>query len=206
MNKNDIANLATSNLGQTIKIVDFTTDSSLAAKIINQWWRTALIAYLESHPWTFATSFAALPTGLSTASAGYSYAYTKPADALVIRRLAPNGCFPKAEIQQEYALRWREVNVGTGTEIWCDVAEAHAEYTVAIGDDYDFPYHFAIGFSFFLAKLIGPKLITQNWPKIFQNIMPDYKAEIQNAIARDISHQPESYTYDSSFITVRGGC
>jgi len=204
MNKNEIANLTTSNLGQTIKIVDFATDPSLAAKIINQWWRIGLIAYLESHPWTFATSFAALPVGLSTPSAGYSYAYTKPADALVIRRLAPNGCFPKAEIQQEYALRWREINVGTGTEIWSDVPTAHAEYTVAIGDDYDFPYHFAIGFSFFLAKLIGPKLITQNWPKIFQNVMPDYNGEIQRAIARDIAHQPESYTYDSSMLTVRG--
>lgn len=205
MNKNDIANLATSNLGQTIKIVDFTTDSSLAGKIINQWFRVSLLDYLESHPWAFATSFAALPAGASTPSAGYAYAYTKPADALVIRRLAPDGVFPKAEIQQEYALRWREVNVGTGTEIWSDVPLAHAEYTVAIGDDYDFPLYFAKGFSYQLALDIGPKLITQNWPKIVQNIMPTFNTEMQKAIARDIAHQPESYTYDSSFITVRGG-
>jgi len=206
MNKNEIANLATSNLGQTIKIVDFTTDPSLAAKIINQWFRTSLLSYLESHPWAFATSFAAMPTGLSTPSAGYSFAYTKPADALVIRRMAPGGHFPKAEIQQEYALRWREVNVGTGTEIWCDVPEAHAEYTVAIGDDYDFPDYFARGFSYQLSLDIGPKLITQNWPKIFQNIMPMFEKEMQKAIARDLSHQPESYQYDSSFITVRRDC
>lgn len=205
MNKNDIANLATSNLGQTVKIVDFTTDPSLAAKIINQWFRISLLSYLESHPWAFATSFAALPTGLSTPSAGYSFAYTKPADALVIRRLAPNGCFPKAEIQQEYALRWRTVNVGTGTEIWSDVPEAHAEYTVAIGDDYDFPDYFARGFAAHLSTDIGPKIITQNWPKIFQNIAPQLNMEMQKAISRDISHQPESYTYDSSFLTVRGG-
>lgn len=205
MNKNEIANLAASNLGQNVKIVDFATDNTHIARIINQWFRISLLGYLESHPWTFAKSYAALPVGLSTPSAGFAYAYTKPADALVIRRLAPNGCFPKAEIQQEYALRWDEVNVGTGTEIWCDVAEAHAEYTVALGDDYDFPHHFAVGFSFYLAKFIGPKLITQNWPKIFQNIMPDYKAEIQIAISRDIAHQPQAYSYDSSFITVRGG-
>lgn len=205
MNKNEIASLTLSNLGQTIKISDFTTDQSLAAKIINQWFRISLLDYLESHPWAFATSFAALPTGLSTPSAGYSYAYTKPSDALVLRRLAPCGRFPKAEVQQEIALRWREVNVGTGTEVWSDVPEAHAEYTVALSDDYDFPAHFAKGFSYYLAKYIGPKLITQNWPKIFQNIMPDYNNEIQKAIARDIAHQPENYTYDSTFITVREG-
>jgi len=204
MNKNDIANLATSNLGQTIRIVDFETDNSLAAKLIQQWWRISLLTFLESHPWAFATSFAALPVGLSTPSAGYAYAYIKPADALVIRRIAPNGVFPKAEIQEEYALRWREVNVGTGTEIWSDVSEAHAEYTVALGDNYDFPIYFARGLAYQLAIDIGPKLITQNWPKIVQNIMPMYQSEMQKAIAKDIAHQPENYEGNSSFINVRG--
>ena len=206
MNKNEIANLALSNLGQTIKIVDFETDASHPARIIKQWWRHSLLSYLESHPWNFATSFAPLPVGLSTPSAGYLYSYVKPADALVLRRLAPEGMFPKVEIQEDFMLRWREVNVGTGTEVWTDVREAHAEYTVALMDDFDFPSYFGVGFSFHLARDIGPKLITQNWPKIFQNIMPTYNAEIQKAVARDIAHQPEAVEANSSFIRIRGGC
>lgn len=204
MNKNEIANMAISNLGQTVKIVDFTTDNSFAASILRQWWRPALLSFLESHTWNFAKSYAPLPVGLSTPSSGYGYSYQKPADALVIRRLAPKGCFPKRSVQERYALRWEEVNVGTGVEIWSDVEDAHAEYTVALSDDYDFPYHFAIGFSYFLASMIGPKLITNNWPKVYQSVMPFYNLEIQKAMSQDIGHQPDMVESNCSMITIRG--
>lgn len=203
MNRNEIAGLTLSNLGQNIPISDFKLDNSLAAKIINQWWRLSLLDFLSKHPWNFATSYSALPMGLSEPSAGYSQSYAKPSDALVIRRLAPHGRFPKKETQEELHRRWREVNVGTGTEIWCDVQDAHAEYTVAVGDDYDFPFHFAKGFSYHLALMIGPKLITQNWPKIVGTIMPMYKAEIDSSIATDLALQPDAVESDSTFITVR---
>lgn len=205
MNKNEIANLALSNLGQNIKVIDFNTDQSHPARIIKQWWRSSLEELLEMHPWNFATSFAPLPVGLTTPSAGFRFAYVKPSDALVLRRLARDGKFPKAEVQEEFALRWREVNVGTGTEVWCDVENAHAEYTVNIDDDYNFPNYFAKGLSYQLAQDIGPKLITQNWPKVMQNLIPLYKNEIDKAMAKDIAHQPDMPEYQSSFIRVRGG-
>lgn len=206
MNRNEIANLTLSNLAQNITVSDFNTDHQLAARILRQWWRVSLKQFLSKHPWNFATSYAALPVGLSTPSAGFAYAYAKPSDALVIRRLAYEGNFPKGDVQEEYARRWKEINVGTGTEIWCDVENAHAEYTVAIGDDYDFPDHFALGFSYFLALKIGPKLITQNWPKIVQNITSMAKDEIDASIATDLAMQPDALEFDSSFITLRGQC
>lgn len=203
MNRNEIANLAISNLGQTVIINDFNTDTSHPARIIKQWWRVALEQFLSKHPWNFATSYAALPVGLTVPSAGFHYSYVKPSDALIIRRLSREGHFSKKEIQEEYARRWKEVNVGTGTEIWCDVMEAHAEYTVSINDDYDFPSHFGLGFSYYLASVIGPKLITQNWPKIVGSLMPYFNTEIQAAIATDLSMQPDAVEADSSFITMR---
>ena len=205
MNRNKIAQLTLELLGQTLPINDFTTDNSLQARTINNWFEVTLKKFLRKHPWNFATSFAALPVGLSSPSAGYSYAYALPSDCLVIRRLAPEGCFPLVEVAQEYTRRWREINVGTGTEIWTNVREAHAEYTVNISVDYDFPDHFALGFAHALAKVVGPKIISNKWPQMVATFVPEVENAISIAIADDIATPPSMREMDCSFIQVRQG-
>lgn len=203
MNRNEIANLTLSLLGQTVPVADFNTDTTLAGRTIKQWFLVSLYKILRKHPWSFATSFTALPVGLTTPSAGYNFAYQYPADSLIIRRLAENGNFPLVDVSEEYARRWREVNVGTGTEIWCNVPFAHAEFTVKLGIDYDFPDHFALGFANQLALDIGPKVISNKWPQMLNTFIPTAETEIDRSIADDISMQPESREMESSFIQVR---
>jgi len=205
MNRNQIANLALSNLGQTIPIGDFETDTTPQGRTIKQWFQVALESLLRQHPWAFARTFAALPVGLSTPSAGYAYAFQYPADALVIRRLAPQGKFPLVDVSEEYARRWIEVNVGTGTEIWTNVPEAHADYTVNISPDYDFPMHFSLALSYHLALVTGPKIISNKWPQMINTFIPNAQNEIEKCISDDLAMQPEAREMDSSFIQVRRG-
>jgi len=205
MNRNEIANLALSILGQTVPVGDFDSDATVQGRTIKQWFAVSLYQLLRMHPWAFATSYAALPVGLSSPSSGYTNAYQYPVGALIIRRLAEAGNFPMTELSEEYARRWKEVNVGTGTEIWTNVQEAHAEFTVKISVDYDFPEHFALGLAHKLAMNIGPKIISNKWPQMLSTFIPEGNAEIQRAIADDLSMQPETREMDSSFIQVRQG-
>lgn len=205
MNRNEIANLSLSLLGQTVPVGDFSTDITLSGRTIKQWFNVSLYQILRKHPWAFATSFSALPVGLSTAGAGYCFAYQYPAESLIIRRLAENGKFPLFDVSEEYARRWKEVNVGTGTEIWCNVPEAHAEFTVKVGMDSDFPEHFALGFAHQLALNIGPKIISNKWPQMLNTFIPTANMEIDRSIADDIAMQPDPREMDSSFIQVRRG-
>lgn len=205
MNRNEIANLALSLLGQTIPVSDFDTDMTVQGRTIKQWFSVTLYQLLRKHPWAFATSYAALPVGTSQPSAGFRFAYQYPANCLIIRRLACDGKFPKVELSEEYARRWLEVNVGTGTEIWTDVPQAHAEFTVRIDVNYDFPDHFALGFAHMLAQNVGPKIISNKWPQMVATFMPEVENQISRAIADDLSMQPNPIEMDSSFIQVRRG-
>jgi hypothetical protein len=52
---------------------------------------------------------------------------------------------------------------------------------------------------------IGPKIISNKWPQMLSTFIPEGNAEIQRAIADDLSMQPETREMDSSFIQVRQG-
>lgn len=201
--KNEIASLALGHLGSSLGVVDLATDNSNQAKIIRRHLRMSLNTLLESHEWSFATQFQALPLSSEDPYPGYLYEYITPADALIIRQIAEEGIFPKVNLYEQQKLRFREVQVGGSTRIWTNIRDAHAEYTAKVSEDAAFPTHFGRGLSYQLAMDIGAQLITNNWPKVKATLIAEAKNEISNAIALDLSRQPLKQDSPNPFLLAR---
>lgn len=202
--KVDIANLALGHLGVSLSVMDLDSENTNQAKILRRHFRNSLNRVLEKHAWSFATSFAPLLLEEEVPIAGYGFAYSLPADCLVLRQIAPDGAFPKTALYEKDKLKFRYIYNGSGPQIiYTDVPRAHGEFTVRLPEDIGFPEHFATGVSHQLAVDIAPQLITNNFPKVKDALMSTAKNEISLAIALDLGHQPQLEDAPSPFIAAR---
>lgn len=206
ISKTEIANLALGHLASTLSVIDIETDNSNAARVIRRHYSMAINTFLEMHPWSFAKQEIALALSQENPSKMYAYEYYKPADCLVIQQIAPDGVFIDAELYESQKVYFEERNVGSTTRLWCNVPLAWAQYTTRVPDDFAFPAHFARGLSYQMALDIGPSLVTNNWAKIKQTLIPEAENAKTNAIAYDLARQPLKPDSPSPFILARYQC
>jgi hypothetical protein len=204
--KQDIANLALGHLGVSQSVMDFENERTTHAIILRRHFRMSLDTLLEKYEWSFATQYAALPLLEELSTLGGKYAYTLPADCLVVRVLAMDGAFPQVKQYEREKMKWREVYNGVGPrKIITDIPRAHVEYTVRLDEGVSFPTHFGRGLSHQLALDIAPALITNNFPKVRQVLLATAMNEISAAIAADLGRQPQLEDSPSPFISARLG-
>lgn len=194
--KNDIARLALLRLGVAQNgsgwsLMDFTTENTPQARIIRQQFRDTLDYCLEYHGWDFAKKFASPALLVAAPSSGRLYAYTFPADALVIRRVGPN-----VIIDQDYdeypddKYTWDEPLVGGGLQIHTNVPDARVMYTQRLSEDSVFPSHFARAMAAQLALDIAPSLITANFPAVQSKLSKGASDSLTAGVAFDMGRRP----------------
>ena len=201
--KTDVANQALGFLAVSLTISDVDTDNSNQAKIVRRNIQESLSEFLEMHPWAFATQYQALNLVESAPSSGYLYAYSTPADCLVVRQIAQEKMFSRKELYEDQKLRWQELFSPSGVRIHSDVPEAWVEYTTNISIDFNFPTYFAKGWAAHLAMRIAPQLITNNYAKIKSQVASDLQTIMTSAIADDMGRQPRKLEEVNPFIAAR---
>lgn len=202
--KQDIANLALGHLGVSHRVMDLETENTQQARIIRSHFRTALDTMLSRYEWGFATQFQALALQEESPVAAYKYAYALPADCAVPRVVAEDGHFPLVRQYEREKSKFRHVFNGSGQQIiYTNVPRAHLEYTTRLSEEIAFPPHFARGLSHLLALDIAPSLITNNFPKIKDSLIGTSRVEVSEAIAIDLSMEPQLEDSPTPFISAR---
>lgn len=207
--KTDVANLALGRLGVSLSIVDLETENSNQAKIIRRHLRMSLDTLLEAHDWSFASTNQALAlvqdySNNLSASGGWRYAYSLPADCAVLREISRDGIFSRMNQYEDEKEKWEEYYSVTGPAIYCDIADAYGRYTVRLNDDFAFPTHFGRALAAQLSMDIAPSLITQNYAKIKDVLNTGARNDINLAIANDMGRQPMKDNSESPFLRIRG--
>jgi hypothetical protein len=201
--KTDVANLALGYAGVSQTIMDLDGDNTTHAKIIKRHIDTALVTFLESHPWRVATAHAKLALLSVDPDSGYRYSYTSPPDALIIRDISFDGVFTRTETYEENKAQFEEIITGVSSQIHTDIPEAHVEYTRILDINGAFPVYFARGFAAQLTKEIAPSLITNNFGKVKRLLMEDLDSKITEAIVTDMGRQPRKRDPLSPFLAAR---
>jgi len=203
LQKNEIANMALGHLASTLSVTDLDTENTIVAKIIRRHLRTSLDTFLEAHPWSFASQELALAFSQDNPSKNFAYEYLYPADCLVIRQIAPEGIFSEYNLYEDQKHKWKEMNIGATTRVWCNVQFAWAEYTTRMSEDVSFPTHFGRGLAYQLALDIGKSVVTNNWAKVKELLMADAATELTRAIAYDLGRQPQKMDAPNPLLTAR---
>lgn len=204
--KNDIANLALGHLGQSQHLLDLDVDNGIHAKVIRRYFRMTLDTMLGKHEWGFTTQYS--PLSLMDDSFpvyGFKFAYRLPADCHTLRVIAENGAFPHAKQYEFEKSKFKEVYSGTERIIYTNVPNAHGEYTTRISMDAPFPVHFGRGLSHLLALDIAPQLITNNFPKVKNELITTSRNEVSSAIAEDLGRETQMEDSPTPFISCRMG-
>jgi hypothetical protein len=205
LNKNEICNLALARLGVSLGVIDIATENSNQAKVIRRHYKLAFETLLEKHPWNFTTSYAVLVLQATNPIRGFKWQYALPADCLVLRQIATDGCFPHVNLYESEKARWKEVYTGASPSIYTNVENAHAEYTVKISEDQAMPNHFGLALAAQLSMMIASQLITNNFSKVSQMLNADAKNDISLGIAEDLGRQPLAEDSPSPFHLARFG-
>lgn len=204
LSKTDVANLALGYMAVSASIVDLDTDNFSYSKILRRFFQTAINTFLEKHPWNIASKNAELALIQENPGSGYAFEYAFPADALVIREVAPELQFNKEYEQYEYEkLNFEERLSGSSMTIHTDLKNAFVEYTRKLPLDQAFPEYFGRGLAAQWAKECANQIITNNYAKVKDVLMSDLDNKISEAIAVDISRSPRKKDPLSPFITAR---
>jgi hypothetical protein len=207
LNKNEIANLALGRLGVSISVSDFDLENSTQAKVIKRQFQSSLDTLLESHPWNFATKYEALSLISENVNPNvrYRYAYSYPAQCLVIRSLGMDGVFSHENEYTDTNIQWEEIYTGGTPTLLTWVEDAHACFTVAINQDQQMPTHFGRALAAQLAMDIAPSLITNNFGKVRDTLYAAARSDISLGVANDLGRQPKHRDAPSPFIRARLG-
>ena len=201
--KTEIANLALGFLGSTQSIVDLDTENTGQAKVIRRHYKTTLHEFLEKHPWNFATGYGQLLLIESSPSSGYGYSYGTPADALVVRQVAPKDSYARTYMYEDNTIDFKEYLIGGQIQIHTDLRDAYCQYTKEISEDDGVPRYFGKGLAALLAMEIAPSLITGKYSQIKQLLMKENDDRIGESMAIDISRSPRPKDPPSPFERAR---
>lgn len=204
LQKNDIAGLTLGRLGVSLTVSDVDVENSNQAKVLRRTFRMALDTFLQMHEWGFATKTEALAVLENDPTASWLYSYQLPADCVAPRIIAEDGMFPQVKQYEDEKEKFKVMYNGAGAaKIYSNVRNAHLEYTVRLAEDFTFPVHFARGLSARWALDVAPMLITQNFAKVEALLLKRCQADMNNAIAIDLSMEPQLLDSPNPFIRAR---
>lgn len=195
----DICNLALSHLGNKASVVSISpADGSVEANYCARFFPIARDEILEMGDWTFArtrTSLALLSTNPSTL---WTYAYAKPADCLVPRRIMTGNNEFKENDSKDFDME--------GDTILTDRAEALLVYTRPITDPTKFSPGFVTALSYKLAAyLAGPVLRGESASGAAASLHKVAKNSVLEAMSLDANRMWRPGWYTPSMVAARSG-
>ena len=196
--------MALGRLGLSSTITDLELDLSTEAKIVKRHFRHSLDYLLEQHFWNFARKSAQLILQFKNPEPAFAFSYYMPADALVIRQIAPYEAYVEnIEMYPDQKIPYTEIFVGTTKLMYTNCNNAWAKYTRRVDTNDVFPTHFGRALAAQLSMDIAPSLITSNYPKIKDALNNNALNDISGGIADDLAKQPQYKNSESSFIRCR---
>ncbi len=198
---NQICNLALSHLGIGKPIDDLETDTSQEAEACRLFFTVARDTTLRGFPWPFATKTDVLELveELTGDADEWGYSYRYPSDCLKFRRVLSGSRNDSRQSRVSFKMGRDDV----GQLIFCDIADAVAEYTVKDADPTRYPIDFYMALSYFLAHLIAPRLTKGDPFKLAQQNLQMHYLTLQKAQADGANEEQPDQEVESSFIRER---
>lgn len=195
----DICNLALSHLGNKASVVSISpADGSVEANYCARFYPIARDEITEMGDWTFArtrTTLALLSTNPSTL---WDYAYQKPADCLVPRRIMTGDEEFKENDSKDFDME--------GDTILTNRANAVMVYTRPVTDPTKFSASFISALSYKLAAyLAGPVLRGESASSAAASLHKVAKTAVNEAMATDANRAWQQGWYTPSMVAARSG-
>jgi len=200
--KTEIATFAAGMMGQSIEFINIDTETSTHAKVMKRYFSKAVTETLK-YEWNVLTKTAALSLIEEDPSPKWQFAYSKPADAEVIRRLESDNYFPVDKQYEDQKVQFELIYTTSGYDIHTNIDNAYAEYTVRPADVGPYIDHLAWAIAANLAMITAPIIMTNNYQKMKDLFLKDARNVISAQIAHDITLRPEPLAADSPFIRAR---
>lgn len=156
--KEDICNAALAYLGVDYEISDLTTEKSLQARTMRQFYTDVRNEVLRSFPWSFATKITSLGAAVgANPNTEWGFSYRYPTDCIAVRKiLDPSNRLPAGLSRVPFKLG----QDGTGLLIYTDQTTAALEYTFAHDTPAQYPSDFKMQLALLLAIRGAPRLVT----------------------------------------------
>lgn len=175
----DICNVALSHLGNARRVAAIDPpDGTAEADLCSVFYPIARDEMLEAADWSFARKRVALSLLSTNDSTVWAYAYGKPADSIMYRRIV-TGIATAFEVDSE-------AFDSEGDVIYTNKADAVMLYTKALSDPTKFPPTFRSALSYMLASyLAGPILKGDEGAKAGQTLRKGAMALAMSAASSD---------------------
>lgn len=151
-----ICNLALSNIGKP-DIQDI-NEVSAESKACKQFYEHTRDLLLQSYPWRFAQTTAALASVTNTKADRWGYAYQRPNDCLKVLRIADVYDVPFAESDGSLIIAGGHSYDIEGDKVFCYLAPAYLTYTRRLIDPTKYPPLFIETLSWHLAVRLAMPL------------------------------------------------
>lgn len=157
-----ICNLALSNIGKP-DIQDIDEDSA-EAKACKQFYEHTRDLLLQSYPWRFATTTAALASVTNTKADRWEYAYQRPNDCLKVLRIADVYDLPYSPSDGSLIIAGGHAYHIKGDKLYGFISPAYLTYTRRLTDPTKYPPLFIEALAWHLAVRLAMPLTRD--PKI----------------------------------------
>lgn len=187
----EIANQALARIG--VKRIESFDEASAEARAVRLEYVTARRALLAASHWTFNRRRVVLTPIASDWTERYGYAYVRPADMLVLRRLIGHIDLRHEAVPQEVEL--------SESAIYTAAPMSVAEISVDVEDPTKFPPLFVTAFSWYLASVLAMPLVKDM--RIVQKAEQSYARHLSTAIATDANQQSRIMTHEAEWMRDR---
>lgn len=175
----DICNMALSHLGNARRVASIDPpDGSVEADYCSTFYPIALKETLESADWSFARKRVALALAQDNPSRVWLYAYSRPSDCLVTRRILTNDATMAEQDSADFD--------SEGDIIYSNQADAVLLYTAPVTDPTKFSASFETSLSLLLGShLAGPILKGNEGVSAKQGLRNAAAGAIKSAMSND---------------------
>lgn len=195
----DICNIALSELGNKAQVVSISPpDGTVEADLCARFYPVARDEMLEFGDWTFARKRATLAQLATNPSTLWAYAYAKPSDCLVTRRILSGVNEFKENDSADFDVE--------GDIILTDRADAVLIYTATSNDPTKYPPSFVTTVGYKLgAFLAGPIIRGEAGTNAAQALHKLAKTSATEALSTDANRMWRQGWYTPSMVAARGG-
>lgn len=197
----EICNLALSHIGDEAEIADL-NEASAQAKNCSQFYPQCRDELVAMRDWTFARRTEKLVLRADAALDGWEFAYAMPNDALVVRRVFPEG-FNDPYCDFPFSI---ETDADGDPIIYSNSENAFAAFSKRVTDAGRFPPLFVTALSFLLAaRIAGPIIKGAVGMRVSEAMLQSFYRAMEIAQQNNLNQQRAAHLPRPSWIEARGG-
>lgn len=198
MSANQICRMALGQVGATLTVQDFTTETTTEARACQTYYEPTRDALLASFEWPFAEKREDLGLLTLVTRDGWQYAYALPDDCVYARYLWTGVRDPPKSLRAKFK---EEYDSNGGTVLLTDVANANLVYTFRHEEPTRYPMYFVDALAAELAARLAMPLVKE--PGLRSNLMQVAQYVTSVAMSRAAQEGEPDDPPDSEMIRAR---